>query len=125
MSSTTSSDETTTSAQPHAQGSPATYVNHGAQTVGAVALTFHLAGEPPLVNQLLDLLRESQLRVTCFAIGAWITANPTLGHRVVDDGHELGNHTEHHLSMLTLNRDQVRAEIVNGGEALKPFIGSI
>jgi peptidoglycan/xylan/chitin deacetylase (PgdA/CDA1 family) len=84
------------------------YVNHGATTSDAVALTFHLGGDPVLVARLLDLMRDSQLRVTAFAIGSWITAHADLGHRVVDEGHEMGNHTERHLSMLDLSRDQVR-----------------
>jgi len=109
----------------HASGAPAVYINHGSTTSPTVALTFHLGGEPALVTKLLDLMHESQLHVTAFAIGSWITAHPALGHRVVAEGHELGNHTEHHLSMLKLSADQVRAEIVDGGQALVPFIGSI
>jgi peptidoglycan/xylan/chitin deacetylase (PgdA/CDA1 family) len=104
---------------------PAQYVNHGPGDVPSAAITFHLAGDRRLVVKLLDLLSERQLRVTVFAVGAWITANADLGHRVVDDGHELGNHTSHHRSMLDLTRDEVRAEIVDGGQALVPFIGSI
>ena len=104
---------------------PAQYVNHGPADAALAAITFHLGGDRRLVVNLLDLLRERQLRVTAFAIGTWITANPDLGHRVVDDGHELGNHTNHHRSMLDLTRDEVRAEIVDGGRALIPFIGSI
>jgi peptidoglycan/xylan/chitin deacetylase (PgdA/CDA1 family) len=119
---------TSTSATPAtsaATGGPATYVNHAPATSDTVALTFHLGGDPTLVTDLLDLMRDSQLHVTAFAIGSWITAHPALGRRVVAEGHELGNHTEHHLSMLTLSRAQVRAEIVEGGHALVPFIGSI
>ncbi|MGZ4806409.1 MAG: polysaccharide deacetylase family protein [Ilumatobacteraceae bacterium] len=104
---------------------PATYVNHGPSDVGNVALTFHLGGNPTLVAELLDLLKTSGVHSTLFAIGDWLTANPQLGHRAVDDGHELGNHTKSHLSMLKLSRSAVRAEIVGGGEALIPFIGSI
>lgn len=107
------------------QLTPAQYINHGPADAALAAITFHLGGERRLVVRLLDLLRERQLRVTAFAIGTWITANPDLGHRLVDDGHELGNHTNHHRSMLDLTRDEVRAEIVDGGQALIPFIGSI
>ncbi|MGZ4771755.1 MAG: polysaccharide deacetylase family protein [Ilumatobacteraceae bacterium] len=104
---------------------PATYINHGPSDVDNVALTFHLGGNPTLVAELLDLLKTSGVHSTLFAIGDWLTANPQLGHRAVDDGHELGNHTKSHLSMLKLSRSAVRAEIVGGGEALIPFIGSI
>ena len=69
---------------------PATYINHGPPDANTVALTFHLGGDPTLVGKLLDLLKTSGLTSTLFAIGDWLTANPTLGHRIVDDGHELG-----------------------------------
>lgn len=104
---------------------PATYVNHGPSNVNNVALTFHLGGDPPQVDELLGLLKASGISSTLFAIGDWLTANPELGHRAVDDGHELGNHTKSHQSMLKLSRADVRSEIVGGGQALIPFIGSI
>lgn len=113
------------SADPAAADAPAQYVNHAPSDAARAALTFHLGGDRKLVVKLLDLLHERQLHITAFAIGTWLEANPDLGHRAVDDGHELGNHTNHHLSMLQLSRAQVRSEIVDGGQALVPFIGSI
>jgi peptidoglycan/xylan/chitin deacetylase (PgdA/CDA1 family) len=104
---------------------PASYVAHGPPDVNNVALTFHLGGDPTLVSELLDALKSGGITSTLFAIGDWLTANPALGHRAVDDGHELGNHTKSHQSMLKLSRADVRAEIVGGGQALVPFIGSI
>jgi peptidoglycan/xylan/chitin deacetylase (PgdA/CDA1 family) len=101
------------------------YVAHGPLDVANVALTFHLGGDPTLVGQLLDALKASGVIATLFAIGDWLAANPALGHRAVDEGHELGNHTKSHKSMLQLSPADVRAEIVGGGQALIPFIGSI
>ena len=112
-------------ATPQVVSGPATYVASGPPDGNSVALTFHLGGDPALVAELLDLLKASGVTSTLFAIGDWLTANPALGHRAVDDGHELGNHTKSHKSMLKLSRADVRAEIVGGGEALIPFIGSI
>ena len=125
--STTTTTTTTTAATSTTQaiGGPATYINHGPTDVNNIALTFHLGGDPTLVAELFDLLKASGITSTLFAIGDWLTANPDLGHRAVDDGHELGNHTKSHLSMLKLSRAAVRAEIVGGGQALIPFIGSI
>jgi peptidoglycan/xylan/chitin deacetylase (PgdA/CDA1 family) len=90
-----------------------------------VALTFHFAGNPALGLRLLDLLKANGVTSTLFAIGDWLTAHPSLGHRALADGHELGNHTRSHQSMLQLDRAHVHAEIAGGGDALVPFIGSI
>lgn len=104
---------------------PATYVAAGPSGASTVALTFHLGGDPALVVELLDLMKARAVTSTFFAIGDWLSANPQLGHRAVADGHELGNHTKSHKSMLKLSRADVLSEIVGGGEALVPFIGSI
>lgn len=90
-----------------------------------VALTFHLSGSPATVTALLDVLKQRGVTVTAFAVGTWITANPEITKRLVADGHELANHTEHHLDMATLTPEQINAEIVECGQAIMPFIGSI
>lgn len=110
---------------PAAAVGAARYVNHGNASVNNVALTFHLGGDPVLVTRLLDLMKARNFNATLFAIGSWLTANPSLGHRVVADGHELANHTLNHKNMGSLSRSQLFDEIAGGGQALVPFIGSI
>lgn len=113
------------SVTPQVASGPATYVAAGPSDINTVALTFHLGGDPTLVVELLDLMQARAITSTFFAIGDWLSANPELGHRAVNDGHELGNHTKSHKSMLKLSRADVLSEIIGGGEALVPFIGSI
>jgi peptidoglycan/xylan/chitin deacetylase (PgdA/CDA1 family) len=103
----------------------AVYVNHGDAALNKVALTFHLGGDAALVTKLLDLMKSKSFTATFFAIGSWLQANPTLGHRAVAEGHELANHTLNHKNMGDLTRSQVYDEIAGGGQALVPFIGSI
>jgi peptidoglycan/xylan/chitin deacetylase (PgdA/CDA1 family) len=79
------------------------YIDHGIDTSDMVALTFHLSGTPQTVTALLDLLAVRSVAVTAFAVGTWITAHPEITRRVVADGHELGNHTEHHLTMRSFD----------------------
>jgi peptidoglycan/xylan/chitin deacetylase (PgdA/CDA1 family) len=104
---------------------PAEFIDRGSPTVKQVALTFHASGDPALAVALLDVLREPGTHVTVFAVGTWITAHPDLGRRILDDGHALGNHTLTHQEMGTLTRAQVRDEIVGGGAAIAPILGSV
>ena len=104
---------------------PAEFIDRGSATANRVALTFHASGDRALAVALLDLLRERGTRVTVFAVGTWIAAHPDLGRRVLDDGHELGNHTLTHQEMGKLTRAQVRDEIVGGGAAIAPILGSV
>lgn len=106
-------------------GGPAVFIDHDEATSDMVALTFHLSGAPATVTALLDLLRDRGVAVTAFAVGKWITANPEITRRLVADGHELANHTEHHLDMSSLTPQQISDEIVGCGQAITLFTGAI
>lgn len=110
---------------PPAPGQPALFVDHGSRDADMVSLTYHASGDPALTSALLDVLRASAVKVTVFAVGQWLVANPSLGQRIVADGHELANHTKTHKSMGTLDAATVATEIAGGGQALVPFIGTI
>lgn len=108
-----------------APGAPALFVDHGLRDGTAVSLTYHASGSPSTTAALLDVLKANNVKVTVFAVGQWLAANPVLGRRIVDEGHELANHTLTHKSMGSLSAAVVASEISGGGQALVPFIGSI
>jgi peptidoglycan/xylan/chitin deacetylase (PgdA/CDA1 family) len=115
-------ESTSTTSTPNG---PAQFIDRGSPTTNQVALTFHASGDRALGVALLDLLHEHTTPVTVFAVGTWIKAHPDLGRRILDDGHELGNHTLTHQEMGKLTRAQVHDEIVGGGAALVPILGSV
>jgi peptidoglycan/xylan/chitin deacetylase (PgdA/CDA1 family) len=90
-----------------------------------VALTFHGQGEPAQVRQLLDELEHGGARVTVLAVGSWLDAQPAIAKRILDGGHELGNHTQNHLAVAKMAAPQAFAEINNCAERLKKLTGSI
>jgi peptidoglycan/xylan/chitin deacetylase (PgdA/CDA1 family) len=61
-----------------------------------VALTFDDGPNPPITDQVLDLLAEHDARATFFIIGQWVTRWPVTVARIVAEGHEIGNHTQTH-----------------------------
>ncbi|WP_084960118.1 polysaccharide deacetylase family protein [Thermoactinospora rubra] len=76
-----------------------------------VALTFD-DGPGKHTGRLLDLLREHGVRATFFVLGekAAEDRHGTL-RRMVDDGHELGNHTWTHRQLTTLSSAGIRNEL--------------
>jgi len=100
-------------------------VTHGPRDRPAVALTFHGQGDPALVTQLLSRLEAHDVRVTVLAVGSWLVAQPAMARRILDGGHELGNHTQHHLDIVRMNRAQAFTEIDECAHTLRALTGSI
>lgn len=90
-----------------------------------VALTFHGQGDPALVRQLLGELESGGARVTVLAVGSWLDAQPAMAKRILDGGHELGNHTQNHLAIARMAAAQAFAEINTCAVRLKSLTGSI
>lgn len=68
---------------------------------GRVALTFDTeipnGGEAQqTVNEVLDVLRQANVRATFFVVGTWARANGDVLRRMADDGHEIANHSFDH-----------------------------
>jgi peptidoglycan/xylan/chitin deacetylase (PgdA/CDA1 family) len=100
-------------------------VVHGPRDRPNVALTFHGQGEPALVRQLLDLLTAESARVTVLAVGSWLASQPDMARRILDGGHELGNHTQNHAAIAKMSGTQAYTEINACAQQLKKLTGSI
>jgi peptidoglycan/xylan/chitin deacetylase (PgdA/CDA1 family) len=101
----------------------ARFVVRGPDSSDAVALTFHTDGALPIAQRLLDGLR-GRATVTCFMIGSWLDANPTWARKLLDDGHELANHTWTHPGFASLAPAAMTAEIVRCRDLLVKLTGS-
>ena len=109
----------------NAGGGPAVFVPNGPRTVAQVALTFHANGDVGLATRLLDVLKQRGVHVTVFGVGSWLTANPAIVRRMLDEGHEVANHTWSHQTMGPLGRAVVADEIKRCADALAALTGSI
>lgn len=72
-----------------------------------LALSFDLdyQKDSDCLNPLLDLLEEREVKSTLFSIGALVRQCPEPYRRAVEEGHEMGNHTETHPDNPVLNPD--------------------
>ncbi len=64
-----------------------------------VALTFDAGADVGYTEQILDTLREENVRASFGLTGKWAEQNPELARRIVEDGHLLINHTYSHRSL--------------------------
>ena len=99
-------------------------IQHGPRDVKKVALTFHGAGAPDYADPLLKLFKESNTKISVFAVGTWLVNEPTMASRIVGDGHDLGNHTMTHTQMKTISAKRVDSEIIGCANELTKLIGN-
>lgn len=100
-------------------------IGHGPRGRPGVALTFHGNGDPAIAKAVLAEAERAGARVTVLAIGAWLDAHPEMARRILDGGHELGNHTQRHLAINAMPEEQAYAEITGCADRLKRLTGSI
>ncbi len=61
-----------------------------------IALTFDDGPWPESTAQVLDILKQNQIKGTFFVIGQNVKNYPGLLKREIAEGHVIGNHTWHH-----------------------------
>ncbi|MFF3391752.1 polysaccharide deacetylase family protein [Streptomyces sp. NPDC002669] len=105
-------------------GQPA-QIDHGPRDRARVALTFHGQGDPAIARTLLAQAERARARVTVLAVGSWLDEHPDLARRILDGGHELGNHTQHHTDISSMGEAEAYAEIDECARRLRRLTGSI
>lgn len=101
-------------------------IERGPATVKAVAIT--LDDGPSLYTQAaLDVLAKHHVRATFFMVGEMVAAHPDFARKVLAAGHEIGNHTYHHLNFCAEETPeklkQLDAEIVTSAAAIEKAVG--
>ncbi len=76
-----------------------------------VALTFDDGPVRSHTDSVLAVLRRENVRATFFVTGSSVVANPELARRILEDGHELGNHSYSHRQMVLMSPRRVREEV--------------
>ena len=102
---------------------------------GWIALTFDDGPDPRWTSRILDILQQENVPATFFVIGKNGQAYPDLVRRMVNEGHEVGNHTFTHpnlgeipgpLTDLELNATQRLIESLTGRSTVlcrPPYFG--
>ncbi|MEZ4456689.1 MAG: polysaccharide deacetylase family protein [Gemmatimonadales bacterium] len=86
-------------------------VAHGPRTDHVVALTFDDGPATGPLDTLLADLAARQVHATFFVTGRELAAEPEAARRLVQAGHELGNHSYTHRHMVLLGPAAVRHEV--------------
>jgi peptidoglycan-N-acetylmuramic acid deacetylase len=79
-----------------------------------IYLTFDAGYENGYTNAILDALKKHNVKVTFFLVGNYISSCPDLVKRMLDEGHQVANHTYTHPNMSHISSvDSFRKELEN------------
>jgi peptidoglycan-N-acetylglucosamine deacetylase len=68
----------------------------GSKEKRAISITFDDGPNEPYTSQILDILKEQDVKATFFVIGENVSKFPETIKRELREGHEIGNHTFNH-----------------------------
>jgi len=83
-----------------------------------VAMTFDDGPHPTYTPALLDILKKRRIRATFYVIGQNVARYPDIVKRMVDEGHEIGNHTWRHPFLTKLGSKNVLRELDRTSDAV-------
>ncbi|MEW2496788.1 polysaccharide deacetylase family protein [Streptomyces nodosus] len=111
--------------QPRAYPQQPAQIEHGPRDRPRVALTFHGQGDPRFATSILGTAEKANAKITVLAVGTWLDEHPEMARRILRGGHDLGNHTLHHLGINTMSEADAFAEIQGCADRLRRLTGSI
>ena len=89
-----------------------------------IALTFDDGPDTVYTPQVLNILKQENVKATFFLIGKKIAKNPAMTLRIRDEGHCIGNHSYTHCWMPKLNFTNVMNEITKTENLIENICGS-
>ncbi|MCX7710296.1 MAG: delta-lactam-biosynthetic de-N-acetylase [Clostridia bacterium] len=98
-------------------GAPQLLEKYGGLYIGdtskkEIYLTFDEGYENGYTSKILDVLRDNNAKGVFFITGPYLKEHEDLVRRMVEEGHEVGNHTIHHPSLPEIGDKELEEEIV-------------
>src|SRR6202011_967015 len=88
-----------------------TLYHQGAGGEHQVAITFDDGPDPQWTPKILDILKTANAKAAFFLVGVNAERYPGLVRRIVNEGHEIGNHTYYHPNLALAWPEHVRLEL--------------
>ncbi len=88
-----------------------------------VALTFDDGPSPQGTPKILKTLKEYDAKATFFMLGNQVDYYPDLARKVVEEGHEIGNHTKSHPNLSKMSDVNIKKELDYTNEKIKEVTG--
>ncbi len=88
-----------------------------------IAITFDAAWSAEDTDEILEILKKHNAKITVYAVGDWVDKNPEAVKKFYENGHEIGNHSDSHPSFSKISREEIRKEITSCNDKIKAITG--
>jgi len=88
-----------------------------------IALTFDDAPDTKYTLQVLDILKQHNVKATFFVVGRLAEKYPSVIKRMDREGHVVGNHSYNHALLTKLSDTEFQSQIARTQRAVKNAIG--
>lgn len=78
-----------------------------------IYLTFDEGYEAGYTSQILEILKENDVKATFFITAHYLNTNEELVKQMIEENHIVGNHTKNHKSMPELTQEEIRKEVMD------------
>ena len=88
-----------------------------------VAISFDATWGTEYTDEILQILKEHNVRTTFFLAGYWVDKHPEYVVKIAEWGHEIGNHSYSHPHMNSLSEMGIIYELQKNGEMIRDLTG--
>ncbi len=86
-----------------------------------VALTIDDGPDAGTTGRLLEILAQNNARATFFTLSSHVLGNESFVEEILDEGHEIGNHTVYDEPNITLERDEFEEKFLKADKILGQY----
>ncbi|MCT4597813.1 MAG: polysaccharide deacetylase family protein [Vallitalea sp.] len=88
-----------------------------------IAISFDAAWGNDDTDDLLAILKEYNIKTTFFLVSMWVEKYPDDVKRMIEEGHDIGNHSSTHPHMTKLSKEGVKKELMGAHDKVKELTG--
>ncbi|MBQ6728257.1 MAG: polysaccharide deacetylase family protein [Clostridia bacterium] len=111
-------------AMPIYGGTEISAIYNGVRGTDKVSFMFNVYENTAVVEKIVDILDENDIKATFFVGGCWADDNGKTLNKIVQSGHEIANHGYFHKDHKSLSYEKNREEIYLTGVIVKALCGA-
>lgn len=98
-------------------------IYRGNENKKAAAIMVNVAWGTEHLPKMLEIFQKEQVKATFFLDGSWLSKHPEEAKKIIEAGHEIGNHAYSHPSLSQMTRDRIIREIEKTQTLIQETLG--